>query len=149
MAALEVSAPTSKRQRTESLIAGDRARSMDRELADLRRELWGIETDISLLNDHQGDANLKITLLTSIVTKQAQMLGNMHNKLVDLQRISMKNNVILHNVPERDDEDACDLVRQLLANKTGIQVDLERAHRMGAPREQGHRPLIARSYTNT
>ena len=144
MAALESSAPTTKRQRTDSMIAGDRARSMDLELADLRREVWGIETDISLLNDHQGDANSKITLLTSIVTKQAQMLANMHNKLVDLQRISMKNNVILHNVPERDDENACDLVRQLLSNKTGIQVDLERAHRMGAPREQGHRPLIAR-----
>jgi hypothetical protein len=82
--------------------------------------------------------------MTAIVTKQAQMIETLHNKLVDLQRITMKNNIIMHNVPEEDDERPVDIVGQLLLNKTGVRVDIERAHRMGAKREKGHRPLIAR-----
>jgi hypothetical protein len=75
---------------------------IDTRLADLRREVYGIETDIALLNDHQGDFNAKINLLTSIVSKQIPTHGNMHTQIVNLQKNSMRNNLLIHNIPERD-----------------------------------------------
>jgi hypothetical protein len=136
--------PESKRQRTNSANMGDRSNDVDTRLADLRREVYGIETDIALLNDHQGDSNAKINLLTSIVSKQAQLMGHMHSKLVIMQKNSMRNNILIHNIPENDDEDVIDTVRTTLEHKVQAYVDVERAHRMGPRREQGSRIIVAR-----
>ena len=60
--------------------------------------------------------------------------------IVDHQSRSMRNNIIVDNVPEETNERCEDKVRAILKSKMGLPeksinpIKIERAHRIGAPR---------------
>jgi hypothetical protein len=89
----------------------------------------------------------QIELLTNTIIKQDKVIANLSNGMLDMQKRSMMNNVIIHNVLEKDNENCKKAADDAIGAK-GIKVnyEVERAHRTGPKRKPGDtpRPLIVR-----
>ena len=117
------------------------------EVDDIRAETGHVSSEVESLATGQAQMAKQIEFLTNIVIKQDKIIGNIQKGLVDQQRRSMKNNVVIYNVKEKDNEDCGKVALEAITAK-GVKVDymIERAHRIGQKRSQGGnpRPLIVR-----
>jgi hypothetical protein len=126
---------------------------MEYELHNLREDVTDLRVDTSsraiLVNEMREERNAmfdQINFLTSVTVKQAKQIDILQNNVTDLQKRSMSNNVLIHNVAETKDEDATKLAYGIIS-KTGVQqeaIQIERAHRLGAKRPRGPRPIVCR-----
>jgi hypothetical protein len=119
---------------------------MQQDINTIREETATTQADLNIVEGSQGDSEKQMNFLTAMFVKQAKVIDSLQSTVTDLQRRSMSNNVLLHNVPEKRDEDILYLIQQTLVAQGAALglIDVERAHRMGPLRERGHRTIVAR-----
>ena len=78
-----------------------------------------------------------------IVSKQDQVIKHLSSKVVDLEKQSMKNNVVITGLNEKNDENCKLEVKEFfrLQMRIAEEVPIEVAHRIG---EGKHRPMVVR-----
>ncbi len=122
-------------------------------------KLDGIEADIkeikhSLEYAHAEIADLKKENETNKVNQEQarerigkleQDNATLHNKIVDLQARSMRDNLLFFNIPERDQENTTEIIHELLETKMEIrdarnQVKIDRSHQIERKREGNRKP---------
>jgi hypothetical protein len=87
-----------------------------------------------------------VQYLTGLVIKQDKTISSLKSTVLDLQRRSMLNNALDHNVNEQTNEDTVRVILQVM-NDTRIPKNLqnfERAHRIGIPKQGITRPIVLR-----
>jgi hypothetical protein len=122
------------------------SKNFENTLNEIQYEMADIATEVALIEESHGDSNAQITLLTSIVIKQAKAIDHLKDTCVGLQMRSMKSNILIHNLPETPNENCIRACGQALTD-LGIdqtKIDIEIAHRLGQPRRNGQRPMVAR-----
>ena len=89
----------------------------------------------------------KIDLLTSVIIKQSQQISLLQNEVEELKSRAMRDNVLLHNIPEEDGRTIEQAAKHAL-KKSGIDIDhveFDRIHRIGEKRADGKpRTIVAK-----
>lgn len=90
----------------------------------------------------------RIKLLENIVIKYERKCLYLEDRITDLTARSMKDNIIISNVKEENNEDCGKLVAEFVKDNMEIDCakDVLRAHRMGTPnpKNKAPRPLVAK-----
>lgn len=105
--------------------------------------------DITDLQNTVNDLSFTVNILKDLVIKQSNSLSYMSDKIVHLQRQSMKENVIITGVEESKDENPFDLAVDFIKNKVGVECydeDIVKAHRVGISdsKSTSPRPLVVK-----
>jgi putative IMPACT (imprinted ancient) family translation regulator len=120
---------------------------MQQDLMTHRSDQGQLSAEVQSLSIDQVGMAKQIELLTNTIIKQDKVITNLANSMLDSQKRSMMNNVVIHNVQERDDENCKRAAEEAITTK-GVKVkyEVERAHRTGPKRRPGEtpRPLIVR-----
>jgi hypothetical protein len=90
-----------------------------------------------------SSANEKIEELKSLQRNLADQCGKLHDNLDELEQYGRRNCLIIHGVPEKQDENTDNEVLNIFNNKLQINVkaeDLDRSHRLGRNRQVSSRP---------
>ena len=79
-------------------------------------------------NDHA-----KVNLLVDLVIRQDEQIQMLKERVTDLQSRSMKANVIISGIKEKEDEDCKELAKDFFKTKvkTEGEIEIEAAHRLG------------------
>ena len=95
---------------------------------------------------HSSCRNLEIKSET--LEKQK---ADMATRIVDLEALSMLENLIFYGIPEQTDtnihEDCENLVKELITTKMGLDgssMTIDRAHRFGSNRAKKPRPIVVK-----
>ena len=90
----------------------------------------------------------RVNLLENIVIKYERKCLYLEDRIIDLTARSMRDNVIISNVPEQENENSANVVTQFVNEKLNIDCseDIIRAHRIGTrnPENKSPRPLVAK-----
>lgn len=93
-----------------------------------------------------------VRILTAVVMKQSKSLSLLKSEVLDLKQRSMKDNILVHNLLEKDNEVPETLIKGVL-REMGVDdkyLNFDRVHRVGAPRvKRGAksptpRPIVAK-----
>ena len=65
-----------------------------------------------------------------------ELNATLQSRVIDLQARSMRDDLIFYNISEKNDENAKEIIHDLLENKLGLEnakenVKIDRAHRLG------------------
>ena len=85
------------------------------------------------------------SILSDTDERRRQAKAN-HDAVIDLQRRSMRDNLVFYVIPEKADEN-CDItLRKFFVKELGVTEDVElaRAHCMGKPEPGKTRPIVAK-----
>ena len=136
-----------------SVLAVERSVSQqDSKLAELDNEIHGeegmcqdientkevvgeVQADLSTVRDKQRTDSDHIRTLTAIVLKQSKQIESMQREIDDIRGRSMRDNILIHNVPERESEDM-GLQQVVVQSLREVGIDFEpvrfvRMHRLG------------------
>lgn len=119
-----------------------RLEELEAQLADLTSEYCEIKAENKKLKE-------EATILRSVVIKQDKEIAELKRKQVDQTSRSMRDNLLLHNVPEKEKENTEKEFRRFLSKKLNMEnvdtIKLDRVHRVGPQREDGTaRPIVAK-----
>ena len=122
----------------------------------------GLEDRLTLIECEAGDATntaaeaistaksmqTQVDILKAIVCKQEKQILELKEEVTDLKCRSMRENILLHNVPEQFQEDPTELISKYIQDTLKLDdshIDIERAHRMGPKSRFGKpRPIVAK-----
>ena len=83
----------------------------------------------------------QVELLTNVIIKQDKVINTLQNSMIDLQRRSMMNNVMIYNAQEKEDENCKQVAVNAIKSKgVSVNFEIERAHRTGPKRNSGDYP---------
>ncbi|XP_056022092.1 uncharacterized protein LOC130054978 [Ostrea edulis] len=82
----------------------------------------------------------ELQVLKSVVINLDRRLTQQENEVVDLRGRSMRDNILIHNLPEEEDEDLSHKVRGLIKEHLQIDVNFVRIHRNGQKNSGSTRP---------
>ena len=97
------------------------------------------ETDIQELREENADLRYEVDMLKSIVIKLDRKLTLQSNQITDLKSRSMRDNILIHNYKEEDDENLFESIPADIKKNLGINVELVRIHRNG-PKNSNKKP---------
>ena len=154
--------PTTSKQNAEELrdivretVRAELNQAVDRirvELNDLKDRFVNFEEEIKTVNRALND---KIQVLendnirlNSEIQRCVKIIDQQALKLDDLEARSRRNNIIIHGIPQADQNETWDqcerAVTEMLSKKMGISgAQIDRAHRLGS-RNNGKSPIIVR-----
>lgn len=121
-------------------------------VGNIELELGETSGTVATLNVEKQDLQNEVAMLKSLVIKQSELINNLRKDVIDLKTRSMRNNVLVHNVPESQvpgPENCISIVKNILSKDLGyteIPV-IERAHRLGSALRSGlnkPRPIVVR-----
>ncbi len=93
------------------------------------------------LKEETNNLRTELDVLKAAAVKQAQDMQLVKSQLLDLQCRGMRENVLVHNVPEETDENCETKVKDLLSKKSyNKPLDIKRIHRLGQPAKNPSRP---------
>ncbi|XP_056017036.1 uncharacterized protein LOC125676365 [Ostrea edulis] len=82
----------------------------------------------------------ELQVLKSVVINLDRRLTQQENEVVDLRGRSMRDNILIHNLSEEEDEDLSHKVRGLIKEHLQIDVNFVRIHRNGQKNSGSTRP---------
>ncbi|XP_061164912.1 uncharacterized protein LOC133173855 [Saccostrea echinata] len=97
------------------------------------------QSEIETLNLENITLRKELQLLKSIVVNLDRKVTQQASEIVDLRGRSMRDNILIHNLAEEDNEDLNAKVRQLISDHLKLDVSFIRIHRNG-PRMPGNKP---------
>ena len=144
--------PAGKRKRLSLSDGTEMGETLDmaevqQRLEEIGEEVSDHSAEIALIRHYKHDVSTQIELLVAIVIKQSKQIAHLKAQLLDTIRRSMRDNIILHNVPENDNNLHKTIEESLIALGIPIEsISTDRAHRKGPPRRPGAkpRPIIAK-----
>ena len=89
----------------------------------------------------------KITILENNVSMLSTTVDVLNKQLDRQEQYSRRNCLLIHNIPENEDENTDDTVLKIIEEKVGEPVgieDLDRTHRLGPPKTNKNRPIIVK-----
>lgn len=97
----------------------------------------------------QESMETKLNLLTDVVIRQGELIKQLQSQVLDLKCRSMRQNLLLHGIPESPKENPRQIVENVLSKSLGVPNPwnlLDICHRMGAPRTSSGnpRPIVVR-----
>lgn len=108
---------------------------------------------IEEIAQEQVNAKFKRDLLTNVVIKHDETLLDVKDNLTQVQKRSMRYNVIISGLEEQPNESIETLrwnVQKFIMEKLQIQehVDIDIVHRFGSAPKNGHRPVVIKVATH-
>ena len=118
----------------------------------LKDDVSKLKENVSTAQDKQDTLQLDVVSNAISISSVEERLAILENSIEKQEQYSRRENVILHGVPERENENVdnarkrvCDLFNANVKSKHWLEVDLLRAHRLGGKRQDNsNRPLIVR-----
>lgn len=116
------------------------------ELDTLSFQIGELNSETAIIKDNMSQIEI-VHYLVACVSKQQTMISKLSNEVLDLKARSMRNNILIHNVPEQKEENHEQKVRDALTemkiNHGGVEFD--RVHRIGEYRANARkpRPIVA------
>jgi len=103
-----------------------------------------IEDDLKDMKNENKDLRRRLAQAEGRVSRAEGMLKNANKKIISLTTRSMKNNIVIKNLPEEKSEDLRASLHFLFKDVLGIkeEVVIENAHRAGKPLKDRHRIII-------
>ncbi|XP_062604926.1 myosin-J heavy chain-like [Saccostrea cucullata] len=128
-------------------------RNLTEEISEIKKDLWeqdGFDHRIKQIAQQQADGDdelqqlrqenrsLKedVNMLKCIVINLERTVIKNQNDIIDLKSRSMKQNILIHNLPEEDDEDLFVKIPELIKRHFKVQTSFANIHRNG-PKIQG------------
>ena len=93
---------------------------------------------------HKKDQD-KINLLSGSMIKLEQQVQQMQEKLLDVEKRSMRSNLVISGIPEEEDENCkekCDTFIHDSLKLRGENIQIKRAHRLGVKQEGYTRQMV-------
>lgn len=119
-----------------------RLEELEAQLADITNDFCEMKGENKELKDEQK-------LMKALLIKKDKEISDLKAAQVDQQARSMRNNILIHNVPESKGENCENKLKQLLKKETSLphktvdDMKVERAHRVGQPHiGEGGRPRL-------
>ena len=119
------------------------------EMEEAKAAIGETQADVSDTQQIIQDSVATIKLLTSVVLKQNQQLGFVQREIEDLKARSMRENILIHNVPEGDSQGVLNAAINFLkkANIDISHTEFDRIHRLGPIRsDKSARPIVAKPH---
>lgn len=91
-----------------------------------------------------------LTVIKGLVQRQAQQIGVLDSKVVDVTARSMAKNIVISGILESQNENCVQKVQEFLKNELNIPVDVDDtlkvklAHRIGVPKPGLPRAMVAK-----
>lgn len=91
-----------------------------------------------------------LTVIKGLVQHQAQQIGVLDSKVVDVTARSMAKNIVISGIMEAPNENCIQQVQRFLKNKLNIPIDIDDslkvkiAHRMGVAKQNSSRAMVAK-----
>ena len=122
----------------------------EQRLEEVEAHLADLTNDYCVIKDENRDLLERNTYLESVVVKQQKEIDELKKSQTDAKYRSMRNNIIVHNVIEKANENTEDVVRSFLSSKNILEkkdaksIRFDRVHRMGPSGQKHPRPIVAR-----
>ncbi len=151
--------PRRKRQRAFSGIHGKGIRehlvdqdimegNLDDRIEEVTDEISDLSAEMALLRQSRNDTSKQIEILGAIVIKQSKTINQLHKRIVNEEKRSMQQNILVHNIKEASGENTDEKVISFLKEKgiTDPIIRIDISHRIGAERKPGSnpRPIVVR-----
>ena len=122
---------------------------VDQDIRDLKQSYTFVNETADELKQSQKVQNETITSLKEKVTRIEALNTKLNQEIINIRAHSMRSNLVFYNLPEVDKEDPFATVKDVLANKMGVdennEMEIERTHRLGAKRDdEKPRPIVAK-----
>ena len=120
---------------------------VDQDIRDLKQSYTFVNETADELKQSQKVQNETITLLK--VSRIEALNTKLNQETIAIRAHSMRSNLVFYNLPEVEKEDPFATVKDVIANKMGVdennEIEIERAHRLGAKRnDEKPRPIVAK-----
>ena len=125
----------------------ERLTALEGEVTELKEEnerVKGDIHDIKCTNDKLRKRNKKFKENVDSLTHELAMRCSV---IEDLQKYGKRNCIVVTGIPEEKGEVTDKVVQELASEKLGVEVedtDIDRSHRMGAPKPGIVRPIITK-----
>jgi len=118
---------------------------LDAQVADLTNDFVDLRAENNVLKE-------EVTMLKAILIKKDKEIEELREKAIDSTARDMRNNILLHNLPEVQDKENCEArLRSVLATHTTLTaeqikyISFERVHRIGKASAKVCRPIVAKA----
>jgi hypothetical protein len=120
--------------------------SLQQEIGIVKHDTGMLTEDLDSLNSSHVEVVKQVQFLTNIVVKQDKIIQHLNNTCLDLQKRTMSNNVLIHNIPEKKEENTVQVTKNVFKARNLSEKfnNFERAHRKGFKKEGVTRPIIVR-----
>ena len=120
---------------------------VDQDIKELKESYTFVNNTTDELIKSRKEHSDLIQSLEKKVAKIEAENTKMQNELVDIRARSMRSNLVLYNLPEKEKEDPFETVRELFAVKMKIdvnhEIEIERAHRIEGKKDDDRpRPIV-------
>lgn len=137
---------SSKQKDTEKDISGVKTR-----LQIVEEDSSQCCSEVEVLKRETTDVTGDLLMLKNLVIKQSEQIKTLQNECAELKSRSMRNNVLLHNIPECKSIENCEETVMHILSKLNYQgkIEIDRAHRLGTPQPTDKaikhpRPIVVR-----
>ena len=122
---------------------------LDEKLNNLEDIVQSQTSNMNIISNENQDLRQEIDFLKTVIIKQQDGLKTIQNQTTELIMRSMRDNLLLHNVPETQPharpESCVDIIRREFL-KAGLMPEgglhIERAHRLGQYNSKTPRPIV-------
>ncbi|XP_062620995.1 uncharacterized protein LOC134282612 [Saccostrea cucullata] len=97
------------------------------------------QSEIETLKQENITLRKELQLLKSIVVNLDRKVTQQESEIVDLRGRSMRDNILIHNLAEEENEDLNAKVHQIISDHLKLDIGFVRIHRNG-PRMPGNKP---------
>ena len=117
-------------------------------MQELEAQLADLTSDYCEIKEEKRQLKEEVTILRSVVIKQDKQITELKQKQVEQTSRSMRDNLLLHNVAEKEHENTEALFRKFLSSQLGMKnadfIKFERVHRVGEAKSEVTRPIVAK-----
>ena len=108
------------------------------------------KTKLKTADNEIKNLNKKCKEFEDVVKKLEEKNAALEDKTNDLEFRSLRENLLFHGIPEGQNEDCENLVKQFIAEKLDImqEITIDRAHRLGKPKGRV-RPIVVKFHQYT
>ena len=96
----------------------------------------------------KGNEEHKISeeLMKQRLEKLEKENDTLHKSVIDLKASAMRDNLVFYNLPENKDENTTEIVLKTINDNLGMDMKIDRSHRLGKPRQDATklRPIVAK-----
>jgi len=124
---------------------------IEHRLNELEAQVADLTSDILEIRAENEEIKQQMKLMQAIIIRKDKEIDDLKARIIDQKANDMRNNLLLHNIQEKTDENCEQLFRDFLVHEMGMRVsevaelNIERAHRIGAPRDnKSARPIVAK-----
>ena len=123
----------------------ERFQDINEKVAELSKTVAGMVESLNFMSSDTSSIKTKANEINKQLKAQGKFVGDLKNRVDDAEDRSRRWNIRIYDIPERDNENCEEIVKDLLQklNPAG-RLPFDRAHRLGKPLEDKTRPIIVK-----